>query len=397
MNKRVLFISNRNILTTCGELRLIKNRAEVLNYSYGISTDFIVLANSERIKSASREQINSGGDINIIQVDLKSPYSLMLVDSKLKSELKLMISTKKYCSIILSGSGIPYYAKYIKHLDPTIKIFADVHGASEDIVELVKGSSFCKRIFNQFIYIIDRVGMKCSTKYLDGYFVVTDALKEYLIGKYDIADKKKFYIAPCATINFNNEYFSHYEEYREIYRRKYLLDEKTIAFVYSGGTSNWQCIKETVCLFNTIRKFMPNSKLLIFSHDVQKIKQMVICDTNLIIDSYRPDELTKALCAGDFAFMLRKDCITNNVAFPNKFLEYLQSRMKIITTPYVFEIAKQIRKYDLGYLYDFKKDIRDLVKYIGHVKKNNNEVVKEVLYYNSFEARLNQFSNDMEN
>ncbi len=39
--KKILFITSRNIISTCGELRLIKNRANVLKEAYGYTTDFI--------------------------------------------------------------------------------------------------------------------------------------------------------------------------------------------------------------------------------------------------------------------------------------------------------------------------------------------------------------------
>jgi len=52
------------------------------------------------------------------------------------------------------------------------------------------------------------------------------------------------------------------------------------------------------------------------------------------------------------------------VAFPNKFLEYVQSGMSIFTTPNVYEIAEQIKKYDLGVLYNMSGDISKLISYI---------------------------------
>ena len=61
--ERTLFITNRNMLTACGEMRLIKNRAEML-YKYGnIRTDFIVINSKARFDSATRESIENTGEI----------------------------------------------------------------------------------------------------------------------------------------------------------------------------------------------------------------------------------------------------------------------------------------------------------------------------------------------
>ena len=94
--------------------------------------------------------------------------------------------------------------------------------------------------------------------------------------------------------------------------------------------------------------------------------------------------------------MLRENCITNNVAFPNKFLEYVQSRMKIITTPYVFEVSKQIEEYKLGFIYDFSDDVQKVASYISNHKVNEINVVLDVLKKNSFQNRLMEINKVLE-
>ena len=42
------------------------------------------------------------------------------------------------------------------------------------------------------------------------------------------------------------------------------------------------------------------------------------------------------------------DFITNNVAYPNKFIEYVASGMKVIATPYVTDVAMQITDTGIG-------------------------------------------------
>ena len=118
------------------------------------------------------------------------------------------------------------------------------------------------------------------------------------------------------------------------------------------------------------------------------------CDEkSVIIDSYSPNELVHALRAGDFAFLLRKNSKTNNVAFPNKFLEYVQSGMRIITTPYVYEIARQVKKFDIGYIWNFNDEISDLDTYIKETATNDNryKIFETILAFNSFSITLKMF------
>ena len=90
MTQRILFITNRNIVTTCGELRLIKNRAEVLFSQYGVVTDFLALTRSERMDAECKEVINAGGSLSIIKQDAKKPVSILWARRQLKNEIKMI-------------------------------------------------------------------------------------------------------------------------------------------------------------------------------------------------------------------------------------------------------------------------------------------------------------------
>lgn len=396
MNLRILFITNRNILTTCGELRLIKNRSEHLFKCFEIRTDFIALAKAERINSCKKEMINAGGKLFTIRFDLGNFISIVKAQFELKKYIMKCLSTQRYDAVVLSGSGMPAYAKIIKKINSSIGTYADIHGASEDIIEVAKGSSLLNRMIHRLIFCIDIIGIKKSTNYLDGYFVVTRALKDYLEKKFDISDKASYYVVPCAIANTDNDFYENYKLYRNTYREKYEIKDSTKVFVYSGGTSTWQSIEETIDLYKQIKKEIRDSKFLIFSHNHDAIKKLVGNTEDVIIDSYRPEELSKALCAGDIAFLLRKNCVTNNVAFPNKFLEYVQSKMKIISTPYVYEIAEQINKYNIGILYK-SGDENKIIEYVKTSVLNDDEIVQKVLEENGFENRLKPFVEDIVN
>ena len=395
MEKKILFVSNRNIITTCGELRLIKNRAEALSAIYGIKTDFLAISSLKRINSDKKEKINAGGNLDVIVRNIMNPFSVLKANISLRNEIKKRIKSDNYCAVVFSGSGLQVYAKYIKSLNNNIKIIADIHGSSEDIIELVKESSVIKRVINTIIYRLDIYGLKHSVKYLDGYFVVTEALKEYIIKRYKVSQNSHFFIVPCSTTQIGDFNYDKIEEYRKFYRKKYNLNDSTKVFVYSGGVSVWQCINETIDLYCMIKDKLPNTKFLIFSHKKEEIKRILKNTEDIIIDSYPQDELLKALCVGDFSFMLRSNCITNNVAFPNKYLEYVQSGMKIITTPYIFEIANQVGKYDLGFLYKKNENEKDLFEYINLKERNNRSVVEKILWENSFKKTLKKFNDYM--
>ena len=394
--KKILFVTTRNVLTSSGELRLIKNRAEALFHFFGIITDFIVLQKPDRIASKNKECIDAGGEVMAFPAAFTNPIQMAQSFKTAYQIIKHKLDTGNYGMIIFSGHGFNAWPRKIKKFN-NLPIVFDIHGANEDLVEVAKKSGLLKAMALRASFIIENYLSKNYLSHADGALVVTKALEDYTKIRYRIPAKFKFYTVPCATSSLSID-AEHYLEYRKQYRKKYGISDDEIVFIYSGGISPWQCIEETILLYKRLQCLIKQkSRLIIFSFNIDSIMNL-LAGTNTIFDSYTPDKLVQALCAGDYAMMLRHDNLTNNVAFPNKYLEYVQSGMSIITTTYVYEIAEQIKQYDLGVLYDMSEDISKLVSYIdeGRNKKHyNTKQIDEVLTHNSFKERLKSLAEDL--
>lgn len=387
MSNNILFITDRNILTTCGELRLIKNRAEVLFKQWNINTDFIVLARKNRINS-EHEKINIPCCMKIME---RSVFNLVF-EKQIRQTINDMMQKKEYKVIILSGLLMEKLLPYIKNKFPECKVISDIHGAAEDVLEVSKKANYVKRFMLILLYMLEKY---CLIKYLrkvDGIFVVSTALKKYLDSNFMTNDIPSFKI-PCAT----NSYAWNSNEYnynRTYYRNKYLIAPDEKLFIYSGGISSWQCVNETIDIYKKMSCRNSKIKMLFLSHDVDKIDRQIIEKLGIITDSYSALEVEKVLCAGDYAFLLRKENITNEVAYPNKFLEYVKSGMHIITTPYIQDVFYQVQKYNLGTSIEFKNsDIDKLLKYIDKTENYQIDftVREKVLVENAFCTTLQSF------
>lgn len=389
---RLLFVTNRNIITTSGELRLIKNRAEALFSEYNISTDFLVFQKESRVNAKKKEIINAGGSLCTYTMNIKRPVTSILNYCKMVKTISNRVKKENIDAVIFSGPGLAGLAEKVKKVS-SCKVIIDVHGSSEDIVELTKNKEFSKRLVSNLIYRIEKNGFKKGFKYADGCFVVTGALADYIKKNYHTKNID-FFQVPCATTGISED-IKYIFDNRKIYREKYGIKENEIVFIYSGGVSSWQCVEETVELYKRLKNSIKKPlRLLCFSHNKERIQELVGATRDVVVDSYLPHELEKALFAGDFAFMLRKNCITNNVAFPNKYLEYVKSGMKIITTPYVFEIANQITDNGVGFLYDFSGNIQEIANYVeekAHSYGDDWNQRNIILNNNSFKTRLKPF------
>lgn len=390
---KILFVTTRNVLNTCGELRLIKNRAKTLFERWGITTDYIVLNSRERIDSKN-EDIGSKSTIRIIPLNQYNPVS---VYKGFKNAQKLMLEymkKEKYICIVLSGFGTLSFLSAIKKANKDIPIIGDIHGAREELIEFPKGN-LVKRVYRRLMYRYGKYNEKKYISKLNGTFVVSNALAGYLNKEYKLSNFKH-YVIPCSLDNEDldqDTILSNREEYRE----KYNIKSDEILFVYSGGTSPWQCVDKSIKIFKELRlKYNLKAKMLILSHDISTIKKMINNSKDIISDSVNAEEVNKILCAGDYAFLLRDDYVTNNVAFPNKFLEYVQSGMKIITTPYVYDVARQIEQFDLGIIINLEEDSAEKIAsyIIKESKLDDSNARKQLLKKNSFEETLINFVTD---
>ena len=357
---RILFLTSRNIYNTNGELRLIKNRANVLYEEFGIISDFICYHDDE-IFSDSQEVINTAFDFSVITYSQNKPYTLFVNRKKLKKKVVELLNQKHYDAVIISGQFAFQFISFIRG-NTKVPVICDIHGASDELIEFSSGDFF-SNIKRRIIFSLFRHYEKKYIKQYDAAFVVTVELKENVIRTL-AADNLHFFIVPCAK-KYDDFDRDQYIRFRTHYRKQYGISDKERLFIYSGGISPWQCIDKTVDLFNRISDRIPDCKFLILSDQADKLS---LEQENIIIDKLPFDKVDETLCAGDYAFMIRDDLVTNQVAFPNKYCEYVASGMRIISSPYLRTVSKSIKENDLGYVLRDNNDVEGVIEYVMNDK-----------------------------
>ena len=340
----ILFVTNRNVINTCGELRLIKNRAVCLQEEYGIKTDFLV-CRSDKCLHKTQEEIGAGSTLTKFFYADKNPFSLIKQFALLKKAVLKSLAQNEYEAVILSGNLVLPLAKVVKKKFPEVNLIIDVHGAIEELVEF-RGNGLLKNTIRLTLFRVLKAIEKKYMRYADGIFAVSIALQNYLVKEYGLQNKQ-FFIVPCAQgcqELDREEKLSNRRKYRE----KYGVGDDEKLFIYSGGLSPWQCIEDSVRLFRMVQQQDNKVKLLLLTGNVEAIRKYE--GENVMVDSLPFNLVNEVICAGDYAFMLRDDFITNNVAYPNKFIEYVASGMKVLTTPYVHDVAEQVANSDIGYI-----------------------------------------------
>lgn len=384
--RKILFLTTRNIVTTCGELRLIKNRAKTLYEEYGYKTDFLALVT--RKDKSKIEPMGFDSSLKYFEYTIKNPLGYIKAKKAFVTEIKDKLANENYDLVVISGGLAFGYIKLVKKLCPNLRVFADIHGASaEELIEF-KPNGLVKKLRAKLLIALFDYNEKKYLPLYDDYFAVSKGLEEYLYKKYKITGNT--HIVPCAAAVDEID-VDFIQKSRLRARKKYGVKDDEILFIYSGGVSPWQCISQTVEIFNQIKQAdMHNKcKLLILSGNLDYIKKYEKAGV-IMVDTLPATLVPSTIPAADYAFLLREDYITNNVAYPNKFLEYVAAGTKIIATPFVYDVAEQIKQYDLGYLLKdvcFTAELSDYC-FKGYKFGSDIEARNQLLKDISFKNRL---------
>ncbi len=384
----ILIVTSRNVVTSGGEFSLIKNRARALERHWGLSSDIIALCNT---RLGVKEGSEAFGDGVYVRRDFMNPFALLSGYEELVKEAEKAINNRSYKAVLLSGVGLLRYIDRIKKSAPSnVLVCADVHGYYGDGKLLAKDESFFMGSFHTVAAMVEKYEQKTYLKKFDRIFTVSSAYRKFLC---EVAGCKfdQFYIVPCAIGDIPSFDEGENSSYRKRYREKYHIAHDELLMVYSGGASSWQCLPETVELYERIKKNAP-AKLLILSGDRAGVLGAIGNVEDVLVDSYRPSELPKVFCAADCFVMLRDDVPTNHFAFPNKFLEYVAAHKPVIATPYVYDIASQVTQGNVGVLYD-----GDAQKLVQDLKSFNcsDAQYDSVVNKSAFQTTLVPFASDI--
>jgi len=185
-----------------------------------------------------------------------------------------------------------------------------------------------------------------AVKKSDFRISVSNQLIKYWENKYNY-NNKRYVVIPCTFSNFNNK-SNNVDKSREL-RNKLGIAHNDIVLVYAGSTAGWQS-------FDLMSHFI--SKLIL--HD-SRIKILFLSksddNNNKLIENYpnkifrtwiKPNHVFEYLSLCDYGLLLREESITNSVAAPTKFAEYLASGLSVIISRNVGDYTEFVQKHNCG-------------------------------------------------
>lgn len=162
-----------------------------------------------------------------------------------------------------------------------------------------------------------------------------------------------------------NSAFSLPEEWRD-----------SVIGIYSGSAAGWQTADSFSNLIRSLMNNQANFRLILLSHDKEGWKNLVNeFPGRIILHSAKPNEVAGILRKADYGFLVREQSVTNKVASPVKFAEYLAAGLKVIISEQLGDFTGFVRTNDAGIVIADKEITTALLKPLSSEKERLRSLV----------------------
>ena len=218
--------------------------------------------------------------------------------------------------------------------------------------------------------------------YADTVLCVSKAFKEFLQANYNT---KNATVIPTFV---DTSRFKYSKSLRDLYRDKLGISNQRV-LVYSGGTAPWQKIGSAINLFNHLNRNVDNLFMLFLTHEPDLVKGMIkdqVKPKDVRVIRVPHGEVAGYLCAADVGILLREKTLTNHVASPIKFSEYMCCGLPCIISSHIGDTAEILRCGNAGIVLDSDLDFPSPSEFQTLLSLNRNEISN--LMYNTFSSEI---------
>ena len=140
-------------------------------------------------------------------------------------------------------------------------------------------------------------------------------------------------------------------------------DDDTV-FVYSGSSAGWQSLRlidEFLC--NIMKQNEKVKALFLTNGLVENMNVLKDYEGRGAVKWVRPNEVSEIISCCDYGLLIREDSVTNQVASPVKFAEYLLAGIKVLISANIGDYSNFVSMNDCGYvvrLHNTKADFHRL-------------------------------------
>jgi glycosyltransferase involved in cell wall biosynthesis len=222
----------------------------------------------------------------------------------------------------------------------------------------------------------------------DFRIAVSSKLVKYWQSEFDYSTDKHV-IIPCS-------YSARFERFDlnavRSRRRDLGFSELDVVFVFAGGTSSWQSAELFVNTMKSVLSCSPVHKLLMLSKDpaLKVLEQQFPGQVKQIwLDA---ENVPETLGAGDYGLLLREPTVTNQVAAPVKFAEYLACGLPVICSECIGDYPDFLIAHGAGIVLGGDGDKLSALSPVSWMEKERIRQLAEMFFSKNAELISSKYS-----
>lgn len=263
---------------------------------------------------------------------------------RISRSLTSLEGTKAKTVLHCRGHLNAYRGLVLKRKNPkVIRVVADLRGAIGDEANFFS-SGLARRVLAPRLGRLYRKMEEEILRESDHILCVSEAFKTHLQANGPI---QNLTVMPTFV---DTSRFRFSRQLRDSCRERLGLSDR-IVLVYSGGTARWQHLDAVVRLFTGLKRQVKPLFMLFLSHNVSRLKEIIgdrIHPSEVKVIQVPHREVAEYLFAADIGVLLRDDRLTNRVASPIKFSEYMCCGLPCILSENIGDTAEVVRSGRAG-------------------------------------------------
>ena len=185
----------------------------------------------------------------------------------------------------------------------------------------------------------------------DFRIAVSEELVKYWNERYGYSENKHVVIPCTLNTSFRPEILK--QEEIENARKKMKFNADDIILVYSGSTAGWQSFDLLQGFLQKIINKNKNIKVLFLSEKDKNVDQLKAEFPDKIFQTFvKHSEVSGILKSCDIGILIREKSVTNQVASPTKFAEYLSAGLPVIISEGIGDYTSFVKQNDCGWVLD---------------------------------------------
>ncbi|MFL5763733.1 MAG: hypothetical protein ACJ77K_07295 [Bacteroidia bacterium] len=206
-------------------------------------------------------------------------------------------------------------------------------------------------------------------------------------------------IIPCTLSAAENNTAPGEKEIVKKRVRTELGENKTV-FVYSGSSADWQSIHLIDDVMFPVMRDNPHSVLLVLSTmDLSGLKVTTGFPDRVHKKWLKPEDVMPVLSACDYGLMIRERSVTNEVASPTKFAEYLSAGLDVLISEGIGDFTTFVAVNNCGTVIG-EPNKKYTFNQVSESRKNKNRELSRVFektnYLAEFKKIISVLSHEQE-